>query len=152
MQKSKRSQQGSTLIEIMVATTVVVFALTALMATLTLSVKTTAESKYRTYATSLGQEALEVFRRERALLGWTAFHAAVDDGATCYNELPTSSAAFVGTNPGACGDRFTQVGTAFSRTVNATKTTDSVTVQVVVDWYDGSNLRQVTLEQILKEY
>lgn len=152
MKNKFRSQQGSTLIEIMVATSVVVFALTALMTTLTLSIKTTAESKYRSYATALAQEALEVYRRERALLGWDSFYGAANTGAYCYNTLPATTQEFVAKSLGNCSDRFVQVGTDFSRTVNVSKAADAVTVESVVDWYDGEEVRSVSLQQILKEY
>lgn len=150
--KKKHREQGSTLIEIMVATSVVVIALTALMSTLTLSIKSTAESKFRSYATSLAQEALEVYSRERALLGWQAFYSAVETGPYCYNTLAVNSQDFVQRSQGECDERFVEVGTAFSRTVNITKAADAVTVEAEVDWYDGDALRVVTLEQILKEY
>lgn len=146
------SSRGSTLIEVLVATTVVVFALTALMSSLTLSIKSTAENKYRSYATSLAQEAIEVHRRERALLGWQAFYSAIDDGVYCYNILPSTSEEFVLKLPGTCTDRFSQVGTDFSRSITITKGPDSVTANSVVDWFDGENLRTVTLEQVFREY
>jgi len=146
------SQSGSTLIELMVATSVVVIALTALMTTLTLSIKSTAQSKYRTYAASLSQESLEVFRRERSLLGWQTFYKETPTGTLCFNTLPASSTEFVNWVPGACADRFTEVGAGFSRTIVVTKGVDSVTVQSRIDWNDGTQLRDVQLEQVLKEY
>lgn len=155
-QHKHESSRGSTLIELLVATSVVVVALTALMSTLTLSIKSTAESRYRSYATNLAQEVLEVYRRERALLGWNSFYTQMVGGngeTICLNALPLNSDEFTSLTVGNCTERFIQVGADFSRRVVVNKSGgDTVTIQAIVDWHDGDELREVQLEQQFKEY
>jgi len=69
--KKLLNQTGSSLIEVIVATGVIALVLTALVAGMTVSLQTSAEAKYRSQAIKRGQEAMEVFRRERTL--WRFF-------------------------------------------------------------------------------
>ena len=98
----RQLQQGSSLIEVVVATGVMALVLTAIVAGMTLSLKTSAESEYRSQAVKRGQEAMEVFRRERTLLGWDVFEAGfISGGAYCLQTLPAPKEAFV---LGECSD------------------------------------------------
>src|SRR3990167_4923802 len=95
------SQRGSSLIEIVVATGVMALVLTAILSGLTLSLKTNAESEYRSHAVKRAQEGLEVFRRERTLLGWDIFVAGfTSDTYYCLQTLPAPKTAFT---TGECG-------------------------------------------------
>jgi Tfp pilus assembly protein PilV len=101
----RRSQRqlGQTIVEVLIATAVVGTVLTAVAGALTFSVKNTAQARYRALAASQAQDAVEVFRRERALLGWESFQAEINPGVYCYNTLPTNSTQFFAVTPGACG-------------------------------------------------
>lgn len=136
-------QRGSSLIEIVVATGVMALVLTAIVAGLTLSLKTNAESKYRSQATKRAQEAMEVFRRERTLLGWDVFEGEFISGGTyCLKNLPAPKQAFTS---GECGtdDSLVISGLDFYREATVvTNTIDpnnpQVSVTVSVQWSSGN--------------
>lgn len=145
-------QPGSSLIEIVVATGVMALVLTAIVAGLTLSLKTNADSKYRSQATKRAQEAMEVFRRERTLQGWDVFADGFVDGATyCLKDLPAPKDAFT---PGECTEADVLVISSvemFREAVVLIDTSDpndpQVEVSVTVRWDSGSNQRDVSLVQ-----
>lgn len=153
----RRTQQGSSLIEIVVATGVMALVLTAIVAGLTLSLKTNAESEYRLQAIKRAQEAMEVFRRERTLMGWDVFLEGFEDGATyCLKDLPEPRGEFLS---GACDedDRFVISGLEFTREaeVNILTTTPAeplIEVTVRVSWQDGSRSRDVTIVQGFRQW
>lgn len=57
--KKKFLQSGQTVIEVLIATGVVSLVMTALMATMTLSLQNSSQAKYRSLATKLGQEGID---------------------------------------------------------------------------------------------
>jgi len=151
----KKFQTGSTIIEVLIATVVVGLVLTSVAALLTVSVKNTAQLRYRSQATTAAQSALEVFRRERGNLGWEAFYTAIQDGTYCLNNLPANSTAFVGMPRGTCNTTFELLNTSFKRQALVAKTdnpdgTQQVRVDMTMSWFDGVRPQQVTLSQIFK--
>lgn len=149
-------QQGLSLIEVVFATTVIALVMTALMSVLTLSVFNQAQSRYQQQAGSFAQEALEVFRRERAILGWQVFVDSLSNGTYCLNSLPADSSAFQALSPGECEvTEFLDqpgVGTQYQRqiTVAIDGSSNSVTLTSEVGWLAGDDQRQVTVEQVFR--
>ena len=149
--------RGSSLVEIVIVTGVMGLVLTAIVAGLTLTLKTNADSEYRSRAVQRTQEAMEVFRRERTVRGWDAFLASFTDGATyCLDDLPTPAAAFV---VGACTDDESLVisGIDFYRqavvTIDTIVPTDpKVTVSLTTTWDSGSGERSVDLVQQFRQF
>ena len=127
----KNTTKGSSLIEIIIATAVVGSILTAVAMALTFSIKSTAEANYRSVATTKAQEAMEVFRREKTLLGWADFYSVAGGASTyCLNTLPMvvdGLASVVGDCGTIYGLVVAGVGTSFMREAEVSTGTDLVT-------------------------
>lgn len=153
----KRTQAGFTLIEVLIAIVVVGLVLTAITAGLTSSVKNAAESRYRARASTLGQEAMEVFAREKTLLGWGEFFAFFPNGTTIYCLRTTPSAGALKTiTSGSCGPTQTidEAGVSFTRQAEVFKAgplAPEVTVTLTVKWLDGNRLADVTLVRVFRK-
>lgn len=152
MKKYKR-QSGQTIIEVLIATLVVGLVLTAIANVLTSSIRNTSESSNRSYATSYGQQALEVFRRERALLGWDQFQQLLVAGTFCLEELPADTDAFGSMPQGTCSGAGTVLpGGQFRREALVTIVSPTeVRVEIEVTWYDGPNEKNISMVQEFKE-
>lgn len=142
-----RWSPGQTLVEIIIATGVVVVVMVAIASGLSYSVKNTAESRYKALATALGQEVIEVYRRERETLGWERFYTAAPSGTYCLNTLPSTTQEFSTLAAGACATGIAEVGTEFKRQVDVTSSSSTVRLDVSVSWYDGGLFREVILVQ-----
>lgn len=152
-----KSQQGSGLIEIIVATGVMALVLTAIIAGLTLSLRTSSETEYRSQSVKRAQEAMEVFRRERTLRGWEAFVDSVKVSSTyCMSALPAPEATW---DAGACtpSETFVISGQEFTReamvVVDETVPTDvQVRVKIVVSWTTDSTSKDVQIVQTFRKW
>lgn len=148
-----RSSQGSGLIEILIATAAVGFVLTAIAATLMMSVKTASESKYRSIAEQKASEAMEVFKRERVLLGWSSFIGSLETDDYCFVALPAPTSPFSSFR-GSCvpGDTFVVAKTDFTRWAEVTVIPNTVTVKMVVSWPMGTTTNSVDIVQQFKKW
>jgi len=150
-------QKGSSLIEIVVATGVMALVLTAIVSGLTLSLKTNAESEYRSQAVKRAQEAIEVFRRERTLLGWDVFFGSLSNGGVyCLQTLPAPKSGFT---LGACTEEqgIVIAGVDFYREVEVTidesdPNNPLIQVSVTMRWNSGNGERDVTLLQVFRRW
>jgi type II secretory pathway pseudopilin PulG len=151
------NQAGSSLIEVVVATGVMALVLTALVAGMTVSLQTSAEAKYRSQAIKRGQEAMEVFRRERTLLGWDNFFNQFDTGSTyCLQELPAPKENFIA---GECSSEESLVVSGIDLYRQAVVTVDDsdptnpqVRVEITVTWNAGRGERGVDLTQVFRQW
>jgi Tfp pilus assembly protein PilV len=142
---------GQSIIEVIIATLIVGMVLTAIAAGLTLSIKNTAQTQLRELSTNFAQEGLEVFRRERNMLGWTAFLEALGNETYCLNTFPKDSAAFTSMPTGECSSGTAIAGTTFTR--NATVSilsADSIQVQVTVEWQEADKTNSVEVYQVFQ--
>jgi hypothetical protein len=140
VKKLRLVNRGQTIIEIIIATGIVVLVMTAIMAGLTLSLKNTAQAKYKALASKLGQEGIEAFRRERDLMGFETFRASLDSQTYC---LPTIPALLSQFGVGSCGDEdgIVMTGVTFFREANVTvgaTDDDPVVVEIRVKWLDAT--------------
>lgn len=154
-------QRGQTLIELLIATLIVGLVVTSVAAGLTYAVKNTAEVRYRESATSLGQDVIEFFRRERASVGWNQFVASLpDDQSTyCFQTVPTTlTDIFTSPFPGSCATNEIvtlpsgQMNADFLREVlvNDVAGGKRVEITVTVKWIrSGTQYSQVVLKQNL---
>lgn len=76
VKKLANSQSGSTVIEVLIATTVVAFALTGLAVLMTSNVKNSAEADYREAAAGIAQDAMERIRQRKTTVAWATFLGA----------------------------------------------------------------------------
>ncbi len=156
--RQRQNQQGSGIIEVLIATLVVGMTLTSVAAVLTLSLKANGQNRLRAIAQTRAQEGVETFSRYRDELGWRAFSTQFPaDTPTiyCLDPLPTSMAEFSTMAPGACTQGVQLVGTSFTRQVEVTplgvSPTTAVGIRVTVSWEDGNQTKDVTLYQVLKD-
>lgn len=140
---------GETIIEIIIATAVVTLVMTAVMSGMTFSIKNTAQSKYKTLGTKLAQDGLEVFRRERDLMGWSTFYNSLNNGVYCFAILPENLSEF---SAGDCDS--TEVvlvaNNEFVRQANVQKDfsgSDTLKATVTVSWGDGNQDHQTVVAQ-----
>lgn len=144
---------GQTIVEVLIATGVVGVVLTAIAAGLSYSVKNSSDAKYRAFATSYAQDAIEVFRREKALLGWETFSENLTAGTYCLNDLPTNTAAFLALTPGSCATPTAQFGVDFNREAQVTLVNPTeIQVVVVVNWADFNRTPEVRVTQQFRPY
>lgn len=141
------------MIEILIATGVVGLVMTAVASGLVLSVKNSSISKYKVLASTRAQEAMEVFRREKVLLGWSQFYDVLSTSTYCLNSLASDSAQFKVMPTGGCSEDAKIAGTSFVREglvniINA----DQIRVEIVVSWVDGNVPRSTNLIQEFKRY
>lgn len=152
----KNSSSGQTIIEVLVATTVVGIVLTGLVIGMTFSLRNAAAAKARSLATRYAQEANEVFRRERDLQGWEPFSSTFQGGATrtyCLPALPETTTEFRSLTPADCSAGTYIQGTDFTREVEVRRVSPSeVEVSTTVSWPDGSRTPEVVLTQTLKDF
>jgi Tfp pilus assembly protein PilV len=147
-------QRGSSLIEILIAVTIMALVLVSIAAALTYSVKSTAEARYRDFAAGFAQEGMEVYRRERIVQGWESFYENIDDGSYCLNDLPTDTATFQALAQGGCGQGEEYIGQEFEReAIVDVIDADTVNVKVNVSWPGEDTVRrEVEVEQRFTNY
>jgi Tfp pilus assembly protein PilV len=146
--KNKIFIKGSTLIELIIAVMVVGLIVTAIASAVTYSIKNTSEAKFRQAAATLGQEAIEFIRSERARIGHYSLKNNLPPGSYCFNNIPNN----LGSIPpsGACGTNyFNYAGHSFKRDVVVSNPDgeDKIRVVVTVVWRDGGSERKVELIQ-----
>lgn len=150
-------RQGSTILEVLIATLVVGTVLTAVAASLTNSIKNSSEAEYRKIATRLAQEGLEIVRKEKYIKTWTSFKndtshiPAIDSAWQC---MDTESLAYTlpKVNITTCPPiTLSNPPTSFYRGIQLSILGEGVKVRVRVGWKDGSNTRDVVLEQTFRE-
>jgi Tfp pilus assembly protein PilV len=151
--QKREGQSGQSIIEVLISTSVIAMVMVAIAGGIVLSLKNTSDSKFRGLATSRGQEAIEVYRRERAILGWDSFHDAITTGTVCLNTLPTNSTEFLALAVGECAQGTAVAGTTLTReAVVSVPAADEVKVEIVVTWVDGQTTREVRQIQAFRAY
>lgn len=148
----RTAQRGSTIIELLIATMVVALVVTAVAAGMTVSIKNQAEAHYREVATTLGQDALDVFRKERGLLGFANFRGSlINNQRYC---VPSNALDLGDLTLGApCPKNIDVSGQDFAREAHVTFAPGIVRVVVTVSWFKtNSSDRTVELIQEFTEW
>ncbi|MEN8253101.1 MAG: hypothetical protein ABFQ62_01855 [Patescibacteria group bacterium] len=148
-------QSGASLIEVLVATTVVALVLTSIAASMTMSLKTSSESKYRSFANFYSQEAMEFFKRERVKMGWADFQATLLSFSPniCLMDLPADLLDIASFSSSCEGKDEEFVNNEFTRTVSIrSEAADKIVLTVTVNWYDGNDQKELSLDGVFKEY
>lgn len=147
-------RNGSTILEVLIATIVVGTILTAVAATLTSSVKNSSEAEYRKVATRLAQEGLEIFRKEKYIRTWTNFKTIPDVGTNwqCMSTAVVNSGSTPAAVTGCTAITTSNPPASFYRGYQKVTNADgSVEIRLRVSWRDGANTRNVDLEQTFRE-
>lgn len=145
---------GQSLIEVLVATTIITIVMTAIAAALTFTIKSNSQSRYLSHANFFGQELLEFFKRERVKNTWADFQADFQNlpgNDFCLLSIPNDLSEVAG-NAGLCESGVSAVGNEFERemTINSIAS-DTIYLTVTVSWYDADNERSVEFEQVFRE-
>ncbi len=150
---NKKHQLGQTIVEVLIAAGVVGVVLTGIAAGLSYSIKNSSDARYRAFATTYAQDAIEVFRREKTLLGWEAFYDAIATGVYCANDLPENTTEFLALQPGTCAAGVATFGVEFTRTVDVVVVSPTeIQVTSVVNWTDATRTPEVRVVQQLRPY
>lgn len=152
----KNHSSGFGIVEVLVSVAIVGTILTAVAAGLSMSLKTSAELKFRGIALNKAQAVIEAVRRERSILGWTAFFNLFESGTSgvytyCFNDDTALVHSSFSLSLGACADTAAWDGNDFIRelTVDAT-TPDEVQLTSTVYW--EGRAKQIELKQLLYKW
>lgn len=149
-------QKGFGIVEVLIAIAVIGTILTAVAAGLSMSLKTSAELKFRGVALNKAQELIEAVRRERAILGWNAFFNLFESGTSgvytyCMNDDTVLLHSSFTLNLGACTDTVAWDGNDFIRELTVDTTTDGQTTLTSTVYWEGRD-KHVELQQLLYEW
>lgn len=151
----KNLQKGSTLVEILVAVTIIALVLTAVSAMISMSVKLADSNEKKQLALQKAEEALEFFRKERATNSWYGFSTSMTDGSTyCVSSLPESVAS-LSAQLGVCGDEDVLEAARYSFKRQALVTflsSNQISVQIEMLWDDGTKSKNFLLDQSFENY
>jgi len=147
---------GQTLVEVIVATSVVALVMTAIVAIVTVSVRNTAQAKAKALATKYSQEGVEYFRQKRTDLGWESFYSILaEDGTTfgyCLASLPATNNAFQALTQSSCTASQAVDARGMFRRDAAVTLSDVLGVQIIsvlvtVRWQEGTITRESRASQ-----
>lgn len=146
-------QSGFSIIEVLISIVVIGLTLTALAASLTFSIELTNQARYRDIASKKAQEAVDYFKRERVILGWSLFYNELDSSGYCMSSVPSvsnppGSISFDSLTTGDCGAAaydldVAGIGPDFKREVDVVKAGfgDPVTLTVTVSWPEDHSVQ-----------
>jgi Tfp pilus assembly protein PilV len=141
------SEAGVSIIEIVIATGVVAFVMTATLAVISVSLRTTVLSQNKSLATKYTQEGVEYFRAQRNLMGWEGFIDTIEAGTLfCLNQLTYTATGGLEQVPArACTqNEFVDSKNRFKREAQVTYAEVAgegiVTVLVQVTWNDSGKV------------
>ena len=160
LQHTRRYFQGSTLIEVLIATVVVGLIVTAIASTLTQSLKNNSEAQYRQVATRLAQDGLELFAQYKATSTWGVFSGtpSITSAGKKHCLDQTTVAALASAQEKLTGEACSTVAvpgvnTNFQRSfIKSAAGASGVKIQVKVSWTDGTATRDVDLQQTFYNY
>jgi len=157
MLKTRHSEMGFSLVEILVSTVMVGLVLTAVATVMTLSIKNAAQARYRETATQLAQAGMEFFNRENALLSWSSFAGFFPENANtyCLEALPAAT-QLATINPGTCSaiETLQENGGVFTRQAIVSKSATNATdlqVSVITSWEDGARTVTVDVTKVFRK-
>lgn len=160
MNKHHKSAKGQSVLEVLIAATLIAIAFISLLSLNNHSIRTSGYSRNQTTATTYTTQAVDWLRNQRTLWGWETIadkfntDAGVSATATyCLLSLPTTIAEFTALLPGDCDTTDVITGTIYSRTITV-DTSDisnkSLKVKVNTTWQDNTNpsaLVEITLDK-----
>jgi len=152
---SMNKQRASTLVEVLIAVSIIALVLTSVSAMITMSIKLANSNEQKQLALQKTQEALEFFRKERAVNSWHSFSGALaNDGIYCLSSLPESIAS-MSAKLGACTDQeiLEAAKYQFQREANISfNDANSLKVIVEVFWQDNTRNKNLVIEQNFDNY
>ncbi len=148
-------QRASTLIEVLVAIFVIAVVLTAISAMMSMSIKLADNNEKKQLALQKAEEAMEFFRKERSISSWHGFSSPLEDGGRyCISSLPESMANLPA-KLGACAETDVLEAARYKFKREAVidfSGENSLSVQINLLWNDGSQAKNLSLEQSFENY
>lgn len=139
-----KNNQGFTLVEIVVATGIVMMTLVGISAGVTFAIKNSRYSKEKSLSVRYAQESIEMLRNQRDTLGWDGFIQALEiqNGQVqnyCLSSIPTTTEDFIRLNQGLIEQCHNQKipDTPFVRSLNIQRNNDQLNVTSNVTWSNG---------------
>ncbi len=142
-------QRASTLIEVLIAVSIIALVLTAVSAMITMSIKLANSNEQKQLALQKAQEAMEFFRKERSINSWHSFFTPLSDGVYCVNDLPEEIAS-MSAQLGVCNDdeMLEAAKYQFQREASVTvNNANSLKIAVEVLWQDNEKNKNLSIEQ-----
>lgn len=157
----KKLRSGQSILEVVIATTMISIAIIAALSLANQSQKSTNYSKLLDQATAYNNQAADYLRNQKTLLGWGAFVEKITNDAIgnetsyCLSSIPDSTTdTFTTLSPGICGDTNYISNTIFRRqlTINATQiSTGTIPLTITTNWPDSQE-RSATLTLELTQW
>lgn len=153
-------ESGQSLVEILIATTIVTMVLVAVASSSIASVRNSHFARNNALATRFAQEGHEWARAQRDMLGWNDFSSTIGTGTAVYCLIdPTVDLGSL--TPGNCGSEDKITGTIFLREVSfvyvppvppPSPEEEYYRVITETEWEDNSGEHTATAETILSKW
>lgn len=148
-------QAASTLIEVLIAVSIIALVLTAVGSMISMSIKLADSNEKQQLALQKAEEALEFFRKERSINSWYTFSTPLVDGAIyCVSSLPESVAS-LSAKLGVCSDSDVLEAARYKFKRQAVIDFDgssSIKVEIDIDWQEGTRAKNLSLDQSFENY
>ncbi|HCC84385.1 MAG TPA: hypothetical protein DEP87_01775 [Candidatus Pacebacteria bacterium] len=141
---------GFGVIEILAAVGVISLILTALASAMALSLRTSAELKFRSIALSKAQGVIEALRRERAIQGWETLSSLVGGGVAgtytyCFNSEAALQQSSFTLSSGSCTTTVAWDGNDYIRELTIdTQTAGEMSLTAKVYWQGRDKHMEMT--------
>jgi len=140
-------RKGTSIIEIVIATTLISVAIISALSLTNQSQKQNTYAKGLAEATKYATQASDWIRSQRDELGYATLYS-IAGGIYCLNSLPSDYTLI---ETGACNDNSFISNTIFQREVTLTKNLDSINALIIVTWMDSIE-RQSKIEMELTSW
>lgn len=148
------SQKASTLVEILIAVSVIALVLTSVSAMITMSIRLAESNEQKQLALQKAEEALEFFRRERSINSWHGFSTSISDGVYCVSDLPEEIAS-MSAKLGVCDDESLLEAAKYQferEAVVQFNSADNVRIEIEILWEDGNKNKNLSIEQNFENF
>ena len=147
MNLKNRKNAGQTLVEAIIAVSVVLLLVTGLVAGTSASLKSSQSGRSRDQAVKLAEEGLEYARSLRDS-SWSTLTAY--SGSYCFD--PSSETKLVLAVSGTCATKKTTSDTVFTRILSFTLSASKVTIQSTVSYVENNRVQNTTLVTYLTQW
>jgi len=144
--KAQLTLQGSSILEVLIATALISLSILAALSLNNNSQKTTSYARDLSAATNYNNQAIDWLRHLRSDMGWGEFTTSIsaDNGGNptyCLDSLPSDSAGFTALTHGNCSanDYLTDTKLIREAEINYLPGSDSLSVTVTTSWENNTH-------------
>ena len=143
---NSHSEDGFTIVEILVAVSVVAMVMTAVVSGVSFSIKNTRFANEKSVAIRYAQEALERMRLVRDEIGFAGLAEMVNQDGNpsnyCFPSLPENASEFEALSGSGCAPNGNEIpGTIYTRSVEVSVVGNTLELVSRVDWVESSGVR-----------